>query len=179
MNPHGPEFDWRDSLPIPGVRCLSPEQKTLVSGVTIRRLPALPDERGVLTEILRSDDPEYPHFGQVYMTTTYPGVVKGWHYHDRQTDMICCLSGEIKLVLYDQRDASPTRGALNEVFLGDANRLLVKVPSGVCHGWKCIGEQTALIINIPDQVYRYQAPDEHRIDPHKNDIPYCWERRDG
>lgn len=179
MNPHGPEFDWRDSLPIPGVRCLSPGTKAPISGVKIRRLPALPDERGVLTEILRSDDPEYPRFGQVYLTTTYPGVVKGWHYHDHQTDMICCVSGEIKLVLYDGRDASPTRGALHEIFLGDSNRLLVKVPSGVYHGWKCVGEHTALIINIPDQVYSYQMPDEHRLDPHDNDIPYRWERKDG
>jgi dTDP-4-dehydrorhamnose 3,5-epimerase len=179
MNPHGPEFDWRDALPIPGVRSCASDPLKLAHGVKIRRLPAIPDERGALTEILRSDDPEYPRFGQVYMTTTYPGVVKGWHYHDHQTDMICCLSGEIKLVLYDDRKASPTRGAIVEIFLGDSNRLLVKVPSGVHHGWKCIGEHAALIVNIPDQLYQYESPDEHRLDPHGTDIPYRWERRDG
>jgi dTDP-4-dehydrorhamnose 3,5-epimerase len=55
----------------------------------------------------------------------------------------------------------------------------VKVPSGVWHGWKCIGETTAIIVNVPDQVYRYEAPDEIRVDPHDNDIPYDWTRRDG
>jgi len=113
------------------------------------------------------------------MTTTYPAVVKGWHRHQRQMDMICCVSGELKLVLYDDREGSETRGAVNEVFMGDANRLLVKVPSGVLHGWKCVGEHTALVLNIPDQVYAYEAPDEQRVDPHGKDVPYDWARRDG
>lgn len=179
MSAHGPGFEWQDRLPLPGVRCVTPGGRALVAGVKIRRLPALPDERGALTEILRSDDPELVGFGQVYMTTTYPEVVKGWHYHLRQTDMICCVSGEIKLALYDDREGSATRGVVNEVFLGDSNRLIVKVPSGVYHGWKCVGERAALIINIPDQLYDYRSPDEHRVDPHENDIPYSWARRDG
>lgn len=179
MHPHGPGFDWLDQLPIPGVRCLTGGQARLIDGAKVRRLPALPDERGVLTEILRSDDPEYPRFGQAYMTTTYPGVVKGWHYHERQTDLVCCVSGELKLALYDAREGSSTRGVVNEVFLGDSNRLLVKIPKGVHHGWQCVGEHTALVLNIPDEVYEYGTPDEHRVDPHDNDIPYDWTRRDG
>jgi dTDP-4-dehydrorhamnose 3,5-epimerase len=179
MNPHGPGFEWRDSLPILGARCVTAGERRLIAGVKVRRLPALPDERGVLTEVLRSDDPEYPGFGQVYMTTTYPGAVKAWHYHERQTDMIVCVSGEIKLALYDGRKDSDTQGIVNEMFLGDANRILVKVPSGIHHGWKCIGDHAAVIINVPDQVYQYGSPDEHRVDPHDNDIPYDWARRDG
>ena len=179
MDPHGPGFEWRNELPIPGVRCVTSGERKLIAGVKVRRLPALPDERGALTEILRSDDPEYPRFGQVYMTSTYPGVVKAWHSHDRQTDMICCVSGDLKLALYDGREGSATQGMVNEVFLGDSNRLIVKVPFGIYHGWKCVGERAALVINIPDQVYNYSAPDEHRRDPHDADIPYDWARRDG
>ena len=179
MSHHGPEYEWRDQLPIPGMRSVGPGPAKLIAGVKVRRLPALPDERGVLTEVLRADDPEYPKFGQIYMTTTYPGVVKGWHYHERQTDIVCCVSGEVKLALYDNREASATRGAVNEIFLGDSNRLLVKVPDNIHHGWKCVGERTALVINIPDQVYDYEAPDERRVDPHENDIPYDWARKDG
>jgi dTDP-4-dehydrorhamnose 3,5-epimerase len=164
---------------MPGVRCATAGEKRLIAGVKVRRLPVFPDERGVLTEVLRSDDPEYPTFGQAYLTTTYAGTVKGWHYHERQTDMICCVSGEVKLALYDARGGSETRGLVNEVFLGDSNRLLVKVPKGIHHGWKSIGQGPAIIINIPDQLYDYDAPDEHRIDPHDNDIPYDWARRDG
>jgi dTDP-4-dehydrorhamnose 3,5-epimerase len=148
------------------VRCVTPGEKKLIAGVKVRRLPAFPDERGVLTEILRADDPEYPEFGQIYMTTTYPGVVKGWHYHEHQTDMVCCISGELKLVLYDGRTDSPTSGLVNELFLGDSNRLVVKIPKGVHHGWKCVGEDTALVLNMPDRAYHY-------------DFPYDWRRRDG
>ncbi len=177
--PHGPGYEWRDALPIAGVRCVASEEKRLIAGVRIRRLPVIPDERGVLTEILRADDPEYPEFGQVYMTTTYPGVVKGWHYHEHQTDMVCCVCGELKLVLYDDREGSSTRGLVNEVYLGDSNRLMVKIPKGVYHGWKCVGADSALVLNMPDRVYEYDSPDEHRVDPHDNDIPYDWRRRDG
>lgn len=176
---HGPEYDWRDGLPISGVKSVTPGRNELILGVRIRRLPSFPDERGALTEILRSDDPECEGFGQLYMTTTYPGVVKGWHLHERQNDMICCLSGELKLVLFDAREGSPTQGVVNEIFLGDCNRLLVKVPVGIFHGWKCIGGQAALVLNIPDKVYDYDAPDERRLDPHDNEIPYQWARRDG
>jgi dTDP-4-dehydrorhamnose 3,5-epimerase len=166
-------------MPIPGVRCVTPGEGHLIEGVKVRRLPPMADERGVLTEILRSDDPEYERFGQLYVTTTYPGVVKGWHYHVEQTDMICCVSGELKVALYDAREGSGTRGVVNEVFCGDSNRLLVKVPKGVHHGWKCVGEHTAIVLNAPDRAYNYDAPDEHRTDPHDNDIPYDWGRRDG
>lgn len=179
MSRHGPGYDWRDSLPIPGVRCTTQGEKRLIEGVKVKRLPALPDERGVLTEILRADDAEYEGFGQAYMTSTYPGVVKGWHYHSEQTDVICCVSGELKVALYDARDGSSTRGVVNEVFCGDTNRMLVKVPKGVYHGWKCVGEHTALVLNLPNHTYNYDAPDEHRVDPHDNDIPYDWTRRDG
>lgn len=179
MGPHGPGYEWRDHLPIPGVRCVTPGGKQLIAGVKVRRLAVLPDERGVLTELLRADDPEFVGFGQVYLTTTYPGVVKAWHYHREQTDMICCIWGELKMALYDPRQGSETQGVVNELFLGDSNRLLVKVPEGIYHGWKCLGQQTALVINIPDRPYRYEAPDEHRVDPHDNDIPYAWARRDG
>ena len=175
---HGPEYEWRDRLPIPGVTSATPGRSALIQGVKIRRLPSFPDERGALTEILRADDAEYEAFGQIYMTTSYPGVVKGWHLHARQNDMVCCVSGELKLVLFDPREQSPTHGLANEIFLGDCNRLLVKVPVGVFHGWKCIGERSALVVNIPDRVYDYDDPDERRVDPHDNEIPYDWARRD-
>jgi dTDP-4-dehydrorhamnose 3,5-epimerase len=179
MSTHGPSFDWQEELPILGVQSATPRERRLISGVKVRRLPAIPDERGVLTEILRSDDPEFLGFGQVYLTTIYPGVVKAWHFHRHQTDMICCAAGELKLAIYDDQQGSPTRGIVNEIFMGDSNRLLVKVPSGLFHGWKCIGESPALVLNLPDRLYDYASPDEQRVDPHENDIPYSWTRRDG
>jgi dTDP-4-dehydrorhamnose 3,5-epimerase len=151
----------------------------MIDGVVTKRLRVIPDERGRLTEILRSDDELFSKFGQVYVTAAYPGVVKGWHYHKKQTDHFAVVRGMIKLVLYDNRHASPTKGEVNELFLGEHNPMLVKIPPLVFHGFKCISEQEAICINIPTEVYNYDQPDEFRIDPHKNDIPYSWERRDG
>ena len=82
----------------------------MIHGVRTKMLRVLPDERGRVMEILRADDDLFLKFGQVYITTTYPQVVKAWHYHKVQTDHISVVQGMIKLVLYDSREDSPTRG---------------------------------------------------------------------
>lgn len=151
----------------------------MIDGVEIKKLNVIPDERGRLMEILRCDDALFDQFGQVYMTTTYPGVVKAWHLHKIQTDYVACLSGMIKLALYDPRESSPTKGQVDQFYLGLHRPLLIRIPPGVYHGWMCISENEALIINIPSEVYNYQKPDEHRLSPHENEIPYSWKRKDG
>ncbi len=151
----------------------------MINGVRIKKLRVIPDERGRLMEILRADDELFIRFGQVYMTTTYPGVVKAWHKHEKQTDNIACLAGMLKLALYDARPDSPTHGEINQFYLGVHNPLLIQVPPGVYHGWMCVSQEEAVVVNIPTEPYNYESPDEQRLDPHKNDIPYDWKRRDG
>ncbi len=151
----------------------------LIEGVSVKKLNPIPDERGRVMEILRSDDGIFKQFGQVYLTTAYPGVVKAWHFHKKQTDYFCCILGMMKLVLYDNRDGSPTKGLINEFFVGDANPSLVVIPPGIHHGFKCIGETSAVVINIPTHTYDRKEPDEYRLDPHGGDIPYDWSRKDG
>jgi len=151
----------------------------LIDGVILKKLKVIPDERGRLMEILRSDDPFFEKFGQAYLTTAYPGVVKAWHFHRIQVDHFCVIKGMMKVVLYDKREDSPTKGLLNEFFLGEHNPQLIRIPKGVCHGFKCISENEALVINIPSEKYIYDDPDEFRIHPHDNDIPYDWNREDG
>ncbi len=156
---------------------MAPEN--LIDGVKVKPLRPIADERGRLMEMLRRDDEVFVEFGQAYVTTMYPGVTKAWHYHRLQTDSFACLRGMIKLVLYDEREGSPTRGRVNEFFLGDHAPLLVVIPPHVWHGFKNIGESESLILNVTTHPYRRDAPDEHRLDPHENHIPYRWERRDG
>jgi dTDP-4-dehydrorhamnose 3,5-epimerase len=151
----------------------------MIEGVRTKSLKVIPDERGRVMEILRVDDELFRKFGQVYITTTYPQVVKAWHYHKLQTDHIVAVHGMIKLALYDPRENSTTKGEINEFFIGVHNPMLVKVPNGVYHAWKCISEEEALIVNIPTEVYAYSAPDEYRLPPHDTDIPYDWSRKDG
>jgi len=151
----------------------------MIDGVKVKKLKVVPDERGRLMEILRQDDDLFQKFGQVYMTTTYPGVVKAWHFHKIQTDNVACVQGMIKLALYDERHDSPTKGKVDEFYLGIHNPLLVQIPAGVYHGWMCVSQEEAIIVNIPTEVYVYKQPDESRKDPHENDIPYDWRRKDG
>ena len=151
----------------------------LIDGVKVKTLRLIPDERGWLMEILRSDDPDFRKFGQAYITVAYPGVVKGWHYHRKQTDHFAVVSGMAKVVLYDDREGSATRGIINEFFIGDLNPTLLIIPPFVIHGMKGIGTEPAILLNIPDQVYAYDNPDEFRIPPHGMDIPYDWELKDG
>lgn len=151
----------------------------MIEGVKQKELRVVPDERGQLMEILRSDDDLFIKFGQVYMTTAYPGVVKGWHYHKNQVDNFAVVKGMIKLVLYDPREDSPTRGEINEFFLGEHNPTLIQIPKLVYHGFKCISEEEAICINCPTEVYNYEKPDEYRIEPYTEEIPYDWERKDG
>jgi len=151
----------------------------MIDGVKTKKLKVIPDERGRLMEILRRDDSLFLNFGQVYMTTTYPNVVKAWHKHEKQTDNVACVQGMIKLVLYDFRKNSTTFKEINEFYLGVHNPLLVQIPAGVYHGWMCVSQGEAIVVNIPTEVYNYAHPDEQRLDPHKNDIPYDWSRKDG
>jgi len=148
-----------------------------IEGVIVKDLRVVPDERGRLMEILRNDDPFFRKFGQVYMTTNYSGVVKAWHAHKAQTDHVACLSGMIKLVLYDGREKSPTFQKINEFFLGIHNPKLVVIPPGVYHGWKCISTEESVVVNIPDKVYDYDHPDELREPYDAGQIPYDWDIR--
>ncbi len=151
----------------------------MIDGVKLKKLKWIPDERGRLMEILRGSDELFEKFGQAYITTIYPGVVKAWHYHKKQVDNFTVLHGMAKIVLYDGRPGSPTKGEVLELFVGDFYPLLIQVPKEVLHGFKGIGEREALILNIPSEEYNRDDPDEYRLDPHDNDIPYDWNRCDG
>lgn len=150
-----------------------------IHDVRAKALRLMPDERGFLMEILRVDDTEFfTKFGQVYVSATYPGVVKAWHYHKAQVDHFACVAGMIKLVLVDTRDDSPTKDAVNEFFIGTQNPMLVQIPAGVYHGWKCVSSEMSLVVNVPTEPYHYANPDEYRIEPHGT-LPYDWTRKDG
>jgi dTDP-4-dehydrorhamnose 3,5-epimerase len=146
-----------------------------IDGVWVKDLAVIPDERGRLMEILRADEDGFEKFGQVYISTTYPGVVKAWHLHKVQDDNFCCVKGMVKLVLYDAREDSPTKGTLTEYFIGDHNPLLVRVPAGVYHGWKCISGDESIVVNIPTEPYNRESPDEYRAAWNTPDIPYSWD----
>jgi dTDP-4-dehydrorhamnose 3,5-epimerase len=151
----------------------------MIEGVKVKKLRVMPDERGRLMEVLRADDPEFIKFGQVYVTTAYPGVTKAWHYHKIQYDNFCCVKGMMKVVLYDSRDGSATKGEVNEFFMGEHNNIVLQIPPMVFHGFKCISETEAMVMNCCTEMYNPKEPDEYRTPAHGSDIPYDWARKDG
>ena len=152
---------------------------SLIEGIAVRRAKVLCDERGRLGEIMRADDPWFERFGQVYFTTTYPGVVKAWHFHKKQTDHFYVLQGTVKIALYDDRKGSETCGIVNELYLGEHCPGLLRIPPGVQHGWMAVGDCQAYIVNVVSEMYDYSSPDEFRTHPHDDSIPYDWTRKDG
>lgn len=148
----------------------------MIQGVRLKKLKVISDERGRLMEILRSDDDIFIKFGQVYMTTAKPGMVKAWHWHSLQADSFSCVYGKIKLVLYDARKDSPTYDQIQDFEISLENPLVVQIPPGVYHGFKCIGKEEAIIINTVTEPYNYNHPDEYRVDAYDNDIDYDWRK---
>lgn len=151
----------------------------MIEGVKTKKLKVIPDERGRLMEMLRSDDDLFIKFGQVYLTTGYPGVVKGWHYHKKQHDNFIVVKGMMKVVLYDRREDSKTYREINEFFMGEYNPILLQIPPLVLHGFKCISENEALVVNLPTELFDYKSPDEFRVDPSSSEIPYDWDVKNG
>lgn len=149
----------------------------MIKGVKIKELKINFDSRGRLMEILRSDDKIFQKFGQVYITTAKPGVVKAWHMHKKQDDYFVCLVGKIRLALFDSRKNSPSYGRVDEFILDQNKPFVVKIPKNVYHGFKGMVKNTeSMVLNIPTRPYSSKDPDEYRIDAYENDIPYNWRK---
>jgi dTDP-4-dehydrorhamnose 3,5-epimerase len=144
----------------------------MIAGVLVKPLRRIPDERGCIMHMIRSDDPDFERFGEIYFSTVYPGVVKGWHRHREMTLNYTVVHGTVKLVLYDDRTASPSHGDVQEIFLGDDNYCLVKIPPLIWNGFKGVGVTPAIVANCATLPHR--ADEIERVDPFMGGIPYDW-----
>jgi len=145
----------------------------MIEGVEVISLKQISDERGKIMHMMRNDSPYFEKFGEIYFSMVYPNVVKGWHIHEKMTLNYVVVTGTIKLVLYDDREGSKTKGEVQEIFLGGENYSLVKIPPFVWNGFKGTGVIPAIVANCSDIPH---DPDEiKRKDPFTKDIPYDWE----
>lgn len=143
-----------------------------IHDVRILPLRRIPDERGTIMHMLRADDEHFERFGEIYFTTIYPDVVKGWHTHTEMTLNYACVFGRIKLVLHDRRRESPTFGSLMEAYLGTDAHLLAVIPPGVTNGMKGMGHPFSIVANCATHVH---APGRTtRDDPFGDAVPYDW-----
>jgi dTDP-4-dehydrorhamnose 3,5-epimerase len=145
----------------------------MIEGVLINPLEQILDERGKIMHMLRNDDSHFEKFGEIYFSFVYPNVVKAWHLHKKMKLNYAVPYGRIKLVLFDDRADSATRGELMEIFLGPDNYQLVTIPIMVWNGFKGLGNNISIVANCSTLPH---DPDEIvRVDPFKNEIPYNWE----
>jgi dTDP-4-dehydrorhamnose 3,5-epimerase len=149
----------------------------VIDGVSVVPLRQIVDERGKIMHMLKATDPHFVNFGEIYFSCAWPGVIKAWHIHKTMTVNNAVISGRAKLVLYDMRDGSPTKGELQEIFIGEDNYCLVQIPPGIANGYKAYGDKMVILANCATEPH---DPDEMiRMDPETPDIPYNWELNNG
>lgn len=149
----------------------------MIDGVTVKPLRKIPDERGYIMHMLRSDDPVFLGFGEIYFSTIYPDVIKAWHIHKEMTLNYAVVLGMIKLVLHDDRRGSPTKGETQELYIGDENYQLVTIPPLIWNGFKGMGTEIAIVANCATLAH---DPDEiMRKSPFDPSINYDWSLKHG
>jgi dTDP-4-dehydrorhamnose 3,5-epimerase len=153
-----------------GVRLLRGERA--IEGVRVIPLRRIPDERGTILHMMKATDPHFQGFGEIYFSTVYRDVIKGWHRHGEMTLNYACIHGRVKCALYDERDGSPTRGALMEVYLGPDSYQLLVIPPDVWNGFKGMSDPFAIVANCC--THPHDSSRSARLDPAKNHIPYEW-----
>ena len=145
----------------------------MIQGVRITPLTQILDERGKIMHMLRSDADHFEKFGEIYFSCVNPGAIKAWHIHKKMILNYAVIKGNIKLVLFDDRAGSPTKGELRELFLGPDNYQLVTIPPMVWNGFKGVGPDVAIVANCAS--IPHDPSEIERLDPSDKRIPYTWE----
>ena len=118
-----------------------------IKDVTISKLKIIEDKRGKVMHMMRNDSKVFQSFGEIYFSTIYKDVIKAWHLHKEATLNYACVSGEVKLVLYDDRTESDSRGIYEEIFLTPENYFLVTIPPNIWNGFKGLAKGESIIAN--------------------------------
>ena len=146
----------------------------MIEGIKIIPLKQIEDERGKVMHMIRNDSKNFSKFGEIYFSTVHPNKIKGWHLHSKMTLNYAVVLGEIKLVLYDARPNSNTKGQIQEFFLSQKNYKLVSVPPLIWNGFMGIGSETAIVANCAD--LPYDDTEIKRKSAFDKDIPYDWNK---
>jgi dTDP-4-dehydrorhamnose 3,5-epimerase len=145
---------------------LSAVKELGLRGLKLADLERFPDERGVFTEVIRTDWRELlcgDNIVQANLSVTFPGMVRAWHRHTRgQTDYFLVLKGSIKVCAYDDDEDSPTKDHLVEAVLSEDRMQILRVPGVYWHGFKVLSPKPVYLIYFTNRLYDYINPDEER-----------------
>jgi dTDP-4-dehydrorhamnose 3,5-epimerase len=148
----------------------------LIEGVKVRPFAVWPDDRGYFLEVMRQGRDLVAGFGpgvQVSAALSYPGTIKAFHYHLRQTDCWTAAAGCLQAALVDLREGSPTFGRRNTFYIGPLRPWQVLIPPGVAHGYKVVGTEPAVLVYVTDRFY--DPDDEGRLAYNDPRLNYDWE----
>ena len=162
---------------MPSINQSMPIQEPNIEGVKIVPKKMIVDERGKIMHMLKATDDEFIEFGEIYFSTAWPGAVKAWHIHQWMTVNNVVLVGHAKLVMYDIREDSPTKGNLLEVYLGEDNHVLVQIPPGIANGYKAYGNKEVVLANCG--THPHDPTEMLRMPPFTDEIPYDWDLQHG
>jgi dTDP-4-dehydrorhamnose 3,5-epimerase len=146
-----------------------------IKGVKVINLQKIPDVRGTIMHGATKDT-LLNDFGEVYFKKLYSGIINGWHVHEKLELNYICISGMIKLVMYDIRKKSPTYKVLQEVYLGDDNYCLVHIPPGVANAMQSLNSPSSIVCNICSEPHDPSIKYE-RINPNSKKIRYDWNKK--
>lgn len=147
--------------------------RDLIEGVQVKEVKNVPTSASVITEVFRTDwDLHDREIQQIIHVSFYPGIVCAWHCHQFQTDHLACVHGSMKVVLYDDREESPTRGRTNIFRLSPLRPALVVIPPLIWHGFQNTDRDVSIIVNFFDRAFDYADPDEWRLPADSPKIPY-------
>ena len=144
----------------------------MIHDVKITTLKIISDNRGKVMHMLRSDSSIFKNFGEIYFSTIYTNLIKGWHLHKEATLNYACVKGKVKLVLFDDRDSSPTRGKLYELILSPENYFLVTVPPNIWNGFKGLDKSESIIANC--LTLPHNEKEMVRKEPNDKKFNYNW-----
>ena len=157
----------------------------MIDGVKIKTLKVWPDQAqgrevlsrpGFLMEVVRDDEALLSHFGQSTFTVTYPGAIKAFHWHRQQDDVWFVADGQALVVLYDQREDSPTFGQTQTIRAGKDGYKVIVIPAGVVHGYKVLGHDPVLLFYHTTRAYNAGNPDEERLPYDDQKINFDWSK---
>ena len=146
----------------------------MIDGVVVKPCTVFADDRGMLMEVVRDDEPVFRDVKQTTFTVSYPGVIKAFHWHRRQWDVWFFSAGMAQVVMYDLREGSPTCGQTDVLYMGERRPLVVAIPPGVAHGYRVLGTQPAALFYHTTEVYDASRPDEERLDHDDPRIAFDW-----
>jgi dTDP-4-dehydrorhamnose 3,5-epimerase len=146
----------------------------MIDGVKIIKKKVISDDRGKILHMLKCDDENFVKFGEIYFSYVFPKKIKAWHLHKKMTLNYVAVFGSIKIVLYDDRKESKTKGEIQEIYLSNENHELVVIPPLIWNGFISADKNLAILANCSD--IPHDKSEIIRSNYNDPKFPYEWQK---